>query len=93
MEISLEDLFYAFIRNYDTFKLSPDYSVSGAADFTHRILDYYYQLGQLLGFEATYERKRYDLSWYKEEQEGPFLHVEHENRKTEEKPFYSVNYT
>ena len=77
MEILMKDIFYGFIRDIKTLRLV--WSTSGFTDYTQEVLGYFRQLGKLLGFSVRAEKKRYDLSWYRESEKIPFLHIEHEN--------------
>ncbi|MBA7558350.1 hypothetical protein ES705_51149 [subsurface metagenome] len=48
--------------------------------WTHRILNFFDQLGRLLGYQVVYEKHRYDLTWW-DYSDGKkiFFHLEHEN--------------
>ena len=81
IEFRLEDIFRAFIRNYGSMELAEIYY---ATHWTNRILRYFEELGQLMGFYAYYEWQKYDLTWFEEyntptTNKAPILHVEHEN--------------
>lgn len=71
----MKDIFYGFIRDIKTLRLV--WSTSGFTDYTQEVLGYFRQLGKLLGFSVRAEKKRYDLSWYRETEKIPFLHIEH----------------
>lgn len=76
VEISMEDLFYGFVRNYHSFGIR---SKSKWAKWTNEILGFYARLGRMLGNYVEYEWKYYDLTWFWELDEDPWFHIEHEN--------------
>ena len=76
MEISMEDLFYGFVRNYHSFRL---YYNPPWTNWTNKILGYFDHLGTSLGARVKYEWRKYDLTWFRKGSDEVWLHVEHEN--------------
>ncbi len=80
LKITMEDLFYGFVRNYYSFGIKPG---TRNTKWTNEILGYFAKLGKMLGFFTEYEWQRYDLVWFwgpsDEDDEKPMLHIEHEN--------------
>ncbi len=76
MEISMEDFFYGFVRNYHSFRLeyNPPWTT-----WTNKILNYFDRLGIMLGARVKYEWHKYDLTWFRKGSNEVWLHIEHEN--------------
>ena len=85
MELSMQDIFFGFVRRYETFQIN--YETAGATHFTIEILHHFERLGAMLGYQTRFEKefrqsgkkRRYDLIWYDDDINDPYLHVEHEN--------------
>jgi hypothetical protein len=80
LKIQMKDLFFGFIHNYWTMGIRPR---SKGTKWTNKVLGYFANLGELLGFYTEYEWRLFDLLWfdeYEDRKEGtPYLHIEHEN--------------
>ena len=76
MEITMEDFYYGFVRNYHSFRL---YYNPPWTNWTNKILGYFDYLGTSLGARIKYEWRKYDLTWFRKESDEVWLHVEHEN--------------
>ena len=87
MQIVMEDIFNGFVQKYETFQINQE--KASAWRYTREILRHFDQLGFMLGFQTMYEKKfvrakerKYDLIWYVDDENDPYLHVEHENGLT-----------
>ncbi|MHA1614598.1 MAG: hypothetical protein ACTSYJ_07105 [Candidatus Thorarchaeota archaeon] len=80
LKIQIKDLFIGFIHNYWTMGIRPK---SKETKLTNKVLGYFANLGEILGFYTEYEWKLFDLLWfrtYQDRKDGkPYLHIEHEN--------------
>ncbi len=85
MSLDLLKIFNDFVQNYRTLKLT---NYHGKSSFTLRELNYFFELGQKMGYESFTEdttgpSRRMDLSWWGGLRDGYWhnlvLHLEREN--------------
>jgi hypothetical protein len=74
----LKRLCEGYVRRYRTLNLRTD---AKGTDLTQRELDFFAQLGEMLGFGACFEAQRMDLSWHDLDSQELVLHLERETER------------
>ncbi|MCE7737440.1 MAG: hypothetical protein GPJ54_21295 [Candidatus Heimdallarchaeota archaeon] len=84
--ISTRDILTGFLRNYCSLKIDIEGMLTS---WTFKSMDYFNQLGKMLGYWVEFEGHRYDQTWFKfnprskyYDDKNLFLHIEHENNES-----------
>ena len=84
--ISTRDILTGFLRNYCSLKIDIEGMLTS---WTFKSMDYFNQLGKMLGYWVEFEGHRYDQTWFKfnprskyYDDNNLFHQVEHENNES-----------